>query len=991
MKYNNLSLPIAEHDRDQYNKLIVDQILTGEGHPLTPEEVYNRFTGKGKLHDCKREDFSSYYAYSEAKKNVELGQFFTPHDLCRDLIDALQPPATFTICDLSCGSGNWYNFLPNEENLYGNEIDDDAYTVCRYLYPKAHIQKGDFLYYHPGQTFDLIIGNPPFNLRTDRGLSQWASIQKSEELLKYGGLLALIVPATFLADSFHEWHKIEWLNAHFHFVLQSHLPPSAFDVAIETKLLVLQKKGIDRPYNPFSTTNFVPFEPEQIFASLIQPLYEQYRTDAPKLHLLTVQKLVTSQELAYQIKKRLWHIKSNPTLKKKYHAKALQKLDETKNPQKPANLSQKEWERLKPTPEKVLRWMITLLKQQNRPPARKVLSIVKTAYGIKRKAYHKSLEPQAWQKSVHDMLLSNERFAPFTQLYNRKKKTLDLQNTPWIDLPRNDALDSWLNELELTPKRKGFLFEDMEEPAIRLNGMQKHDLGLLFQKPYALLSWQQGGGKSVAGMAWMRYHQHRYRNCFLLAPALAITGTWLGKLETYGFSFIQLESISDLDKIKKGQVVLLSYDMLITLQRHIKKFVQRQSYKVAILVDESDELTNSGSLRSQAALNCFRKALLKLLTTGTTTRNTVNEIFTQLELLYNNSTALTCWAETVYRMDKDNNLKEVTNDQYGYPFPAYTGGALFKASFCPQRSTVFGIRQDTQDIYNADLLKDIIAKTIITRKFEEIVGEKKYSIHTHSVCQNQSEQELYTLLMQDFLTVCHAYYTSTGNSRKEAALRLIRQIKLLIKATSIPHLMPHYKGDDIPNKYRQVTNLISSWPNELVTVGTIFKATAHSYYTYLKQQFPRRKLFYIDGEVPVARRKTILEQFRHSGNGILVCTQQSLKSSVNIPFCNKCIIESLQWNIPRISQFYFRFIRFDSIRHTEVHFINYRNTIEINLLALLMAKEKLNDFMKTTNEISTAAIYEEFGIDLNILDSLIQKEWDDNGKLTLRWGKQVLS
>jgi hypothetical protein len=990
MKYNNLSYTIAATERDQHNNNIVERITTGDWQGMTPEEVYNGFTGKGKLHQLNRHDYANYYAYSEAKKEFEQGQFFTPHDLCRDLVRALQPPATFTICDLSCGTGNWFNFLPNEHNLYGNEIDPDAFAVCRYLYPNAHLQQGDFCYYRPDETFDLIVGNPPFNLRTDLGLSQWAAIQKSEELLKYGGLLAIIVPVTFLSDGFHEWHKIQWLDEHFHFVLQTALPPFAFDAAIETKWLVLQKKGIDRPYAPYCPTTFVPFEPEAIFEQFIQPLYQQYHIDAPKLHLLTVQKLVPSKELAYQIKKKLWHIKSNPRLHTKYHRKALQKLAATRNPQKPADLTQKEWERLKPTPENVLRWMVTILKNQNRPPAIKKLVIVKTAYGLKRKAYHKSLEPKAWQKSVHDLLLNHERFAPFTNLYNRKKKALDLQNTPWTDLPRNDALDHWLDQLTLAPKRKGFLFEDMEAPAIQLNTMQKHDLGLLFQKPYALLSWQQGGGKSVAGMAWMRYHQHRYRHCFLLAPALAITGTWLEKLETYGFSFIQLESISDIDKIKPGQIVLLSYDMLITLQRHIKKFVQRQSYKVAILVDESDELTNGGSQRSQAALNCFRKASLKLLTTGTTTRNTINEIFTQLELLYNNSTALTCWAETVYRMDKDNNLKEVDNEQYGYPFPAYTGGALFKASFCPQRSTVFGIRQDTQDIYNADLLKEIIAKTVITRKFEEIVGEKKYSIHTHNITQNDSERALYTLLMKDFLQVCYAYYTSTGNSRKEAALRLIRQIKLLIKATSIPHLMTHYKGSEMPSKYREVEALISSWPHELVTVGTIFKSTAYSYCTFLKQQFPHRKLFYIDGEIPVTKRKKILEQFQYSGNGILVCTQQSLKSSVNIPECDKCIIESLQWNIPRISQFYFRFIRFDSPRHTEVHFVNYQDTIEVNLLALLMAKEKLNDFMKTTNEISTAAIYEEFSIDLNILESLIQKEWDGDGKLILRWGKQVL-
>jgi hypothetical protein len=990
MKYDTLSIQVPDDKREAYNHQIVERILSGDVQDMTPEEMYNLYTGKARLHQLDRRDFSSYYAYAEAKKAYEQGQFFTPHALCRQVCAALQPPEDFTICDLTCGIGNFFNFLPQENNLYGNEIDPGAYTVCRYLYPEAHISKGDFIYYARGEQFDIILGNPPFNLHTAWGSSQWAYIQKSEQLLKFGGLLALIVPERFLSDAFQDGHKIDWLNEHFHFVLQAPLPSDAFDACIETKLLILQKKGVDRAYTAYDSAVQVPFVPDDIYVRYLQPLYAQYRADAPKLYLLTVQNLTADKELGYQIKKRLWHIKSNPALHKKYYRKTMQKLEEARNPVRPEGVSEKEWERVKPTPDKVLRWMITILKNQNRPRGKKVLKIVKTAYGLKQKAYHKSLEPQAWSKSVHDLLLSGERFGPYKKLYDRKKKALDLQNTPWTELSRDPAVDAWLDAFALVPKRKGFLFEDMEAPTIRLNNIQKSDLGLLLQKRYDELSWEQGGGKSVAGMAWMRYHHKRYRNCFLLAPALAITGTWVERLDTYGFSFVQPESISDLEKIKPGQIVIMSYDRLVTLQRHVKKWTKRQSYKIALLVDESDELTNGGSQRSRAALNCFRKGKLKLLTTGTTTRNTVNEAYTQMELLYNNSTAFTCWAERIYHTDKDNNLKEVDNPYYGYPFPAYKGAALFKASFCPQRSTVFGIRQDTQDIYNASLLKELIAKTIITRKFEEIVGEKKYSIHTHAVLQNEAERDLYTLLMKEFLKVCYDYYTTTGNTRKDAALRLIRQIKLLIKATSIPHLMAHYTSDERPNKYGKVRELIGSWPRELVTVGTIFKATAYNYYTYLKAQFPRRSLFYIDGEDPIPKRKKILEQFRHSGNGILVCTQQSLKSSVNIPYCNKCIIESLQWNIPRISQFYFRFIRFDSRRHSQVHFVNYENTIEINLLALLMAKEKLNDFMKTTNETTTAAIYEEFGIDLNILDSLIQKDWDSEGRLMLRWGKQVL-
>jgi len=991
MKYKNLQIAVQEEQREAYNQKIIESLCGEEKQAFTPEEIYNLFTGKGGLHHLSMADYGNYYEYSEAKKEIEQGQFFTPHDLCYDITRAIKPEYDFAIADLTCGTGNFFNFFPNETNLYGNEIDVHAFLVCKHLYPEGHIENGDFVYYTTDEKFDLVIGNPPFNLATEKGLSQWAYLQKAYEVLKYCGLVCIIVPASFLADEFQEWRKIDWLNDHFHFVLQSLLPNESFNACIETKLLILQKRGTDKKYNQYDSNASVPFEPEQLFTDYIEPLYEENKTNAARLHLLAVQDAAGQSELAHQIKKRLWHIKSNPRLRKKYYTKALHKLTEIQTQRKPDEMPQADWEKEKLTPEKVLRWMTAILRDQNKPAPKKEIKIVKTNYGLKYKAYHRSLHSKAWEKSVHDLLLSGEKFAPYDKLYERKGKALAIQNTAFTQLSRDVQIDSFLNRIRLTPKwAKQLLYPNVQCTVIRPNGMQKQDLGLVLQKRYAILAWEQGGGKSVAGMIWIRYWQQQYRNCFILAPALAINTTWTERLTIYGFDFLQIESLADIFKIKRGQIILITYDRLITLQRFIKYFVKCAAYKIALLVDESDELTNPNSQRSLAAINCFRKAKLKLLTTGTTTRNNINELYTQLELIYNNSSAFRCWAERIYKTDDKGAINECINDKCGYPFPAYNGAALFKASFCPQRVTVFGIRQDTQDIYNAMHLKEIIAKTIVTRKFEEIVGEKKYSIHTHAVKQSIGEKELYRLLMEEFLTVCYDYYTSTGNAHKEAALRLIRQIKALIKATSIPHLMPNYGGTGYPEKYKKIKHLVNEWNNELVAIGAIFKSTGRNYHTYLKEQFPNRFAYYIDGEQAVTKRKEILEQFRLSENGILVCTQQALKSSVNIPYCNKCVIESLQWNIPKISQFYFRFIRFDSTKHSEVHFVNYENTIEVNLLALLMAKEKLNDFIKTTNETTTQAIYDQFGIDLNILDMLISKSWDEDGKLILRWGKQVL-
>jgi predicted RNA methylase len=989
MRYKNLCINVPLDKREYYNKKIVTLIHSGNLQGISPEEIFNLYTGKGRLHGLARNEFDNYYEYSQAKKEIEQGQFFTPHQLCEQVMQALQPLQGFTVADLTCGIGNFFNYLPEGINIYGNELDSNAFTVCKYLYPQAILERSDFVYYAPDEKFDLVIGNPPFNLRTAKGISQYAYIEKAHEVLKYGGLLALIVPASFLSDEFQDKTKIEWLDEHYHFIGQSLLPKDSFEAAIETKLLILQSKGVDELNKPYSATTFIEFKPRVIYETLISPLYEQNKRNAPKLHLLAVQNNIGDTNLQFEIRKRLWHIKSNPALRVKFHSKALARLDQLKTQTKPAHIDDKEWERTKLTPEKINRWLKNALSHQNDKPARKEIKIVKTAYGLKQKAYHKSLQPKAWETSVHDLLLNGQRFAPYKKLYDHKKREFDRQVKPFTEMERKPAIDIFLDDFVLIPKAEnGTLFPETDAPVIRLNGMQKNDLGLLFQKRYDLLSWEQGGGKSVAGMVWIKYWQGHYTNCFILAPALAINTTWAERLALYGFDFILIESITDISKIRKGQVVLISYDRLVTLQRFVKNYVKRCGYKIALLTDESDELTNANSQRSRAALNCFRKAKYKLLTTGTTTRNNINELYTQLELLYNNSTAFICWADKIYHTDKENVIRESKNDRAGYPFPAFGGASLFKACFCPQKSTVFGIKKETQDVYNAELLKEIVAKTIITRKFEEIVGEKKYSIHTHAVSQTDAEKQLYQMLLSDFLKVCYDFYTSTGNARKEAALRLIRQIKTLIKATSVPHLMPHYTGEGLPGKYCKINSLLKDWSNELVAIGTIFKTTAGDYYAQLQRAFPGRKLFYIDGEIPVPKRMKILEQFRLSYNGILVCMQQSLKSSVNIPYCNKCIIESLQWNIPKISQFYFRFIRFDSKRHTQVHFVNYENTIELNLLALLMAKEKLNDFIKTTNETTTSAIYEEFGIDLNILEMLIQKEKDADGKLVLRWGKQ---
>ena len=103
------------------------------------------------------------------------------------------------------------------------------------------------------------------------------------------------------------------------------------------------------------------------------------------------------------------------------------------------------------------------------------------------------------------------------------------------------------------------------------------------------------------------------------------------------------------------------------------------------------------------------------------------------------------------------------------------------------------------------------------------------------------------------------------------------------------------------------------------------------------------------------------------------------------------ILESLQWNISKMEQFYFRFIRLDSKEFTHVHFVLYEDSIEQNLMALVLTKERLNDFIKTGEVKEQSEIFDEFGISPNLVESLLRREQDDDGHFYITWGDQTVS
>ena len=546
---------------------------------------------------------------------------------------------------------------------------------------------------------------------------------------------------------------------------------------------------------------------------------------------------------------------------------------------------------------------------------------------------------------------------------------------------------AWLQEFTL--------WDSENEEVIQLNDLQRHDINLILQKRYGLLQWEQGSGKTLAAIAtgMYRMEQQHLHSTWVVSSAISIRNNWDVVLKNYGLPYVFVERLADLERIRPGNFVIMTLNKMGDYRKHIKRWLKIHGRKVQFVLDESDEISNPSTVRSKAALDCFRRCRSKLLTTGTSTRNNISEFAPQLELLYNNSINMLCWCDTTYTYDREEDciVPHHDNPYYGKPIPAYkTGYALFSSCHLPEKTTVFGIGERTQDIYNAEILDDILAKTVITRTFEEITGKDIRRIQQVPVTFALEERAVYQQVMKEFEKVWRNYFASTGNARKDAGLKLMQQITLLLRVSAAPNTLAEYEGGT-PVKIAKAVQMAAQWEDQIVAVGVRHKNVLDAYVTAFQEYLPERPLFVVTGTTTsFAKRRALRKTLRESGNGILLCTQQSLPSSVNFEYINKIIIPELHFNNSGMSQFYMRFIRYTSTQFKDIYFLTYAGSLESNLMQMVVAKEKINLFMKG-KDVDLDEIYERFGIDYNLMSLLMRRELDEEGHFQIRWGAQMIA
>lgn len=156
------------------------------------------------------------------------GEFYTPREVERVIINILKPHEKDHIYDMAVGSGGFlleaYHYLREQAGdkkarslyLYGQEINLSTYAIAKinmFLHglDSADIQRGDTLadpkFLNPDgglKTFDICVANPPYSV------SEWEyEIFKSD---KYGRVAGYEMPPAKKADYAFVLHMIKSMN-----------------------------------------------------------------------------------------------------------------------------------------------------------------------------------------------------------------------------------------------------------------------------------------------------------------------------------------------------------------------------------------------------------------------------------------------------------------------------------------------------------------------------------------------------------------------------------------------------------------------------------------------------------------------------------------------------------------------------------------------------------------------------------------------------------
>lgn len=598
MKYNYSNEVIPQDQRSDINtkiEYIVNNDLPETETGISKDDIFNAYTGLGGLHGLQFSNYDSYYDYQKAKAEIEQGQFFTPYKLVEWIYDCLHISNTDLVADLTCGHGAFASCCPVEGNFYGCELEGKSYRVAKYLYPDAKLENTDIRFYEPKVTFDYVVGNPPYNLKWRKDdtsyLSEYYYCLKAAELLKPAGIMTIIVPLSFCVDEFSDGGMIAGLNEHFNFICQVELDKNTFKhLGVEnykTKILFVQKKSEYLEDVGYSTDLLSGVSSSEIWEKYLKPVTERRESIKQKTFLEAVRGGKEDIEWQYKIEKLLYDIKRNPLVSDSY-AECCEYVNQYRTQKKPEYIKWDEWEQMKIKKSDVEKYLKTALRKQN-SARNKENRIIKNNYSFELNGEILDINQAVLYNGVSTRPFDAKWMA---RLIDKKSQEYNSQDIAFDDMQPDKEIASWLDSFELS---------DGEE-TIHLNAAQKKDLNLFLQKRYGFIQWEQGSGKTLAGITIGKYRleKKQVKNVFVVSTAIAIKNNWNDVLEQYGIDYCMIEKLSDIQNIKPGQFVIITLNMMCKYHKFIKRFVKSICQKAVLIFDESDNISNMYSKGKEA-------------------------------------------------------------------------------------------------------------------------------------------------------------------------------------------------------------------------------------------------------------------------------------------------------------------------------------------------------------------------------------------------------
>jgi tRNA1(Val) A37 N6-methylase TrmN6 len=204
------------------------------------------------------------------KKNG--GIYFTPPSIIVENIKLLEPymNTISNVLEPSCGSCEYINALINNYKhlkITGIELNSTIYeSIKDTVSTNVKLYNSDYLKYTSSETYDLIIGNPPYFVmkKEDVAKSYYKYFEgrpnifilfiiKSITLVKENGLISFILPKNFLNCLYYDKTR-SYINAHFQILNIVECVNSKYiETQQATVLLIIKKTS----YNVINNEDYV--------------------------------------------------------------------------------------------------------------------------------------------------------------------------------------------------------------------------------------------------------------------------------------------------------------------------------------------------------------------------------------------------------------------------------------------------------------------------------------------------------------------------------------------------------------------------------------------------------------------------------------------------------------------------------------------------------------------------------------------------------------